>query len=184
MGQIEITNKKNKIILKTTIKIFALATLILGFASTSFAQSSAPASATATLLVPISIDKTADMNFGTLAVSAAPGTVVLNYTNGVAKTGGVTLLGGAPSTASFTVAGERQKIFSISYPISIILAGPASSTLTVSDILCNTANPGTGTLSDGGSLVLKVKGTLNVPANSVAGIYTNPTGLTVTVNYN
>ena len=179
------TNKKNKIILKITVKIFALATLILGFASTSFAQSSATATATATLLVPISIIKTADMNFGTVAASATAGTVALDYNNVTTVGGGVTKISGNPSTASFTVTGERQKIFSISCPTTITLAGPASSSLIVDHIQCNSGSTGTtGTLSDGGSLVLKVGGTLNVPANSVAGIYTNPTGLTVTVNYN
>lgn len=178
------TNKKNKIILKITVKIFALATLILGFASTSFAQNSAnaTATATATLLAPLSITKTADMNFGTLAVSATAGTVVLDYADGVTSTGGVKLFGGAPSTASFTVTGEGKKIFNISYPATITLGGSVSGNLIVDNILCDKVN--TGTLLDNGSLVLKVKGTLNVPANSVAGIYTNTAGLKVTVNYN
>lgn len=173
--------------MKITVKILALATLILGFASTSFAQSSvtAPATASATLLAPFSIDKMTDMNFGKLAVVSTDGTVTLDYDGKVTPHGGVKLMGGTHSAASFTVTGEGKSTFSISYPTTITLTGSVSGSLTVSDILCDKGSTGsTGTLSDGGSLDLRVRGTLNVPANSVAGIYTNSTGLTVTVNYN
>ena len=168
--------------MKTTVKIFALATLILGLSTSSFAQStSGAATASATLLVPISIAKTTDMNFGTLAVSATAGTVALDYANGVTSTGGVKLFGGTPSTASFTVTGEGNKTFSISYPTTITLAGSTSGSLIVDNIICDKGAIGT---LESGSLVLKVKGILNVPANSVAGTYTNSNDLKVTVNYN
>lgn len=183
-GKLKLQTKKTKSFLKTTVKIFALATLILGLSTSSFAQSTSDvATASAKLLVPISIDNTASMDFGTLAVGATLGTVILGYDNTVSKTGGVTLLGGTPSTALFTVRGDGRNTFSITYPSSIILAGSVSGSLTVADIQCYGSHEGIGTLENG-SLVLKVKGTLTVPAGSAVGTYTNSTGLRVTVNYN
>lgn len=168
--------------MKTIIKIFALAILILGFAFTSFAQSSATATVSATLLTPLSITKTADMNFGTVAVSATAGTVALDYNNVTTVTDGVTKFNGiTPSTAAFKITGENNKAFGITYPSTVTLAGSVAGSLIVDNIICDKGAVGT---LEGGTLVLKVKGILNIPANSVAGIYTNTTGLKVTVNYN
>ena len=168
--------------MKTTFKIFALATLILGLSTSSFAQStSGAATASATLLVPISIAKTTDMNFGTVAASATAGTVVLDYANVTTVTGGVTKFAGTTSTASFTVTGEGSKAFSISYPTTVTLTGSVSGSLIVDNIVCEQG--ASNTLSSG-TKVLNVKGILNVPANSVAGSYTNTADLKVTVNYN
>jgi hypothetical protein len=124
------------------------------------------------------------MNFGTVASSATAGTVVLDYANGTTVTGGVTKFAGTTSSASFTVTGEGSKTFSISYPTTVTLAGAGTASghsLDVVSIICDKG--ATGTLSTG-SLVLNVKGILNVPANSVAGTYTNASDLKVTVNYN
>jgi hypothetical protein len=53
--------------------------------------------------------------------------------------------------------------------------------MTVSDFACDLGT--TATLSSGIS-TLKVKATLNVPANAASGTYSNASGLAVTVNYN
>ena len=179
-----VINLKNT--MRTKIKIFALAILILGFASTSFAQNYATASTTATLVAPLSISKTADMNFGT--VTATAGTVVLDYNNATTASIGITkLTGTAPSTASFIVTGEGNRAFSITYPIKVTIAGAGSASgksLEVTGIVCDKGTTGSSITLESGTLVLKVKGTLNVLANSVAGIYTNADDLKVTVNYN
>jgi hypothetical protein len=44
-------------------------------------QESATASASAYIIVPISIEKTADMNFGNIVAPTADGTVILDYAN-------------------------------------------------------------------------------------------------------
>ena len=164
-----------------SIKIFALSLLVLGFSATTFAQStSSAATASATLLVPISIAKTTDMSFGTIASSATAGTVVLDYSNGTTVTGGVHKFTGTTTTAQFTVTGDSNKTFSISYPETLTLTGSVSGTLSVAV----TSDLGaTGTLVSG-SKVINVGGTLTVPANTVAGTYSNTQDLKVTVNYN
>lgn len=158
--------------------------LALGvFAATANAQSTATASTTAVLITPIAISKTTDMHFGTVAASGTPGTVVLDYADGRTATGGVTLPAGSTTqkTAVFAVSGEGSSSFSISVPGSPITLTSGSNTLTVSGFACDLGN--TSTLA-AGSKTLKVKATLNVPANAPTGTYTNASGLAVVVNYN
>ncbi|MEJ7627142.1 MAG: DUF4402 domain-containing protein [Ferruginibacter sp.] len=171
-----------------TKKGLALAILLTGFAMKMNAQSTAYASTTAVLVTPISIAKITDMHFGTVAASATPGTVVLDYANARTTTGGATLPTGgvSPTTAVFTVTGESASGFSISIPAApITLTGSVAGTMTVSNFFCD---GGAATTLSSGTKDLKVKATLNVPANAVAGVYSNNLGnasaLFVTVNYN
>lgn len=161
-------------------KVFTLAILVMGFSAKSFAQSADVATATATLVAPISITKTVDMNFGTVAASATAGTVVLAVDNGVTATGGVSLPGGTPAAAQFDVTGEGTSTFDITLPSSIVLSN-GTDNLTVDNFVSNPS--GTGALV-AGSATIAVGATLNVPANAPAGVYTNSADLTVTVNYN
>ena len=170
--------------MKNLKKAFASSLALIAFAANSNAQSTATASTTAVLVTPISITKVTDMHFGTVAASSTAGTVVLNYADGRTTTGGVSLPAGSTTqkTAVFTVNGEGNSGFSISIPASpITLTGSVSGTMTVSDFACDLG--ASGTLASG-SKTLKVKATLNVPANAVAGTYSNASDLAVTVNYN
>ena len=171
------------------IKILGMSIFMIGFAAAASAQSTAYASTTAVLVTPISISKTTNMHFGTVAASATAGTVVLDYANGRTTTGGATLpaSGGLQTTAVFEVVGEANSGFSIAIPTSAItLTGSVAGTMTVDNFLCDAGAASSSLVS--GSKTLKVKATLNVPANAVAGTYTNNTGdanaLFVTVNYN
>ncbi len=166
------------------MKVFASAMALIAFATNSNAQSTATASTTAVLVTPISISKVTDMHFGTVAASATAGTVVLDYADGRTTTGGASLPAGSTTqkTAVFTVTGEGSSGFSISVPSSpITLTGSVSGSLTVSGFTCDL---GTSSTLTSGSKTLKVKATLNVAANAVAGTYTNANELAVIVNYN
>jgi len=170
--------------MKNINKLIAIAIVILGFSATTFAQSDATASAFATLITPISITKTTDMNFGTVAASATAGTVALDYTGAATPSGGTTLVAGgaARKAAEFQVTGQNSSSFSISCPTSIVLTSLESNTLTVNAISPDSG--ATSTLSNTGSKTIKVQGTLLVPAGAAAGVYKNETDLKVTVNYN
>ncbi|MEI6061484.1 MAG: DUF4402 domain-containing protein [Bacteroidota bacterium] len=171
--------------MKNITKVIALAIVALGISSTSFAQSTATASTTATLVVPISIANNTNMNFGIVASSATLGTVDLNFADGRTAGGGASLPAGGGTnakTAVFTVTGEGNSTFSISIPAApITLTGSVAGTMTVSDFVADLG--ASGTLSSG-TKVIKVKAKLNVPANSVSGVYSNASDLFVTVNYN
>ena len=164
--------------------LLVLAIIVLGFAATSFAQVTATASTTATIITPIAIEKDVDMNFGNIAVSPTlGGTVVLPTSGARTKTGGVTLpvVTGTVSAASFTVTGEGNSTYSITLPSSAITLTAPGGTMTVDNFVSTPSN--TGTLSSGTQEV-KVGATLNVSAAQAAGTYTNAAGLFVTVNYN
>jgi hypothetical protein len=170
-------------------KMIAAVILLVAFVTTANAQSTAFASTTAVLVTPISIAKTTDMHFGTVAASSTAGTVALDYVDGRTATGGASLPAGSTlqKTAVFTVTGEGTSTFSIAVPTSpITLTGSVSGTMTVSGFACEES---TSSTLVSGSKTLHVKATLNVGADQVGGTYTNNTGLTatglfVTVNYN
>ena len=164
--------------------LLALAIIVLGFTATSFAQVTATASTTATIITPIAIEKDVDMNFGNIAVSPTlGGTVVLPTSGARTKTGGVTLpvVTGTVSAASFTVTGEGNSTYSITLPSSAITLTSPSGTMTVENFVSTPSN--TGALNNG-SQEVKVGATLNVGAAQPAGTYTNESSLFVTVNYN
>ncbi len=166
-------------------KVLTIAALVLGFANANAQQtSSATATASATIITPISIAKTADMNFGNIAVSSsAGGTVVLAPAGTRTTTGSVTLpaTAGSPAAASFTVTGQGNYTYSITLPSTATLTDGASHTMTVGTFTSNPSS--TGTLSSGTQTV-SVGATLTVGAAQTPGTYTTSTPFTVTVNYN
>ncbi|MCX6259282.1 MAG: DUF4402 domain-containing protein, partial [Bacteroidia bacterium] len=60
-------------------KLISFAVILTAFSAVTFAQPGAfaTATATATIVAPIAITKTVDMNFGNVAVGITAGTVVL-----------------------------------------------------------------------------------------------------------
>jgi len=164
-------------------KLLALFVVVLGFSAVSFGQSSAVASATATLVTPLSILKTADLNFGVLSSSSTIGTATIS-TDGttINTTGGVKSISTLGlSAAIFDVNGANDANLTITYPTTFpikLMNGTDEVSITA---LSNTA----GTkLSSTGNLPITMGATLSIPANSKAGVYSNNTALSVTVNYN
>lgn len=168
---------------KITTLLFATIVLL----ATSFevaAQSTANATASATILTAISITKTVDMNFGNISVQAATGGTVILSTAGVrSTTGGVTLpaTGGTVTAASFTVGGEGAYTYSITLPVTAHTISSGANSMTVTAFLSNPATIGTLTA---GTQTLTVGATLNVTAAQANGLYISETGFNVTVNYN
>jgi hypothetical protein len=172
--------------MKNITKVLAIAVIALGLSNSSFAQATATAAASATIITPITIVKNTDMNFGNVAVSATlAGTVVLDpagaRTTGGA--GGVTLpaTSGTVAAANFTVSGQSGYTYAITLPSSCTITDASSHTMIVNTF---TSTPSaTGVLASG-SQTLTVGATLNVSAAQAAGVYTNASGVPVTVNYN
>jgi hypothetical protein len=169
--------------MKTLTKIFA--TVVMFFiAASTFAQVTATASATGTIVTPIAISKTQDLNFGNVAVSATGGNVILAPAGSRSVTGGVTLpaVAGTVTEARFTITGVANYTYSITLPTTDQYVFKGTDQMTVSAF---TSNPSTtGTLDGTGSQTLKVGATLQVNANQAAGTYTTTTPFQVTVNYN
>ena len=168
--------------MKMKIKFCAMAILAIAFATNVNAQATATASTTAVLVTPISIEKTTDMDFGTLAASATLGTVILDTANSRSISGGASLHGGTPTAAVFTVTGEPNTGFDITIPTTdIVLSDGASHDLILNGLVTLGSS---STLATDGTKAIKVGATLNLPANAVGGTYTNASDLFVTVNYN
>jgi hypothetical protein len=170
--------------MKQILKFFSLAIVMIAFSATTFGQATATASAT--IVTPIAIAKTVDMNFGNIAASAVAGTVVLPAALAPARTvtGGVTLPAtpGTVTAATFTVTGASGFTYSITLPASATLTGPGANM--IANTFVSTPTVGAGGLLTGGTQTLYVGATLNVGAAQVAGAYTTPAAFTVTVNYN
>lgn len=167
------------------IKFFAVAILFSGVSVISSAQVTATATASSTIVTPIGITKTVDMNFGNVAInSTTAGTVVLAPTGTRTSTGGVTLpaTAGTVAAAEFNVTGANNYTFSITLPSTSHEIKSGSNTMSVTGFT-STPTP-TGTLSATGSATVKVGATLNVSAGQAAGTYTSVTPFEVTVNYN
>ena len=167
------------------IKFFAVAILFSGVSVISSAQVTATATASSTIVTPIGITKTVDMNFGNVAInSTTAGTVVLAPAGTRTSTGGVTLPAtvGTVSAAEFIVSGENDYTFSITLPSTSHEIKSGSNTMSVTGFT-STPTP-TGTLSATGSATVKVGATLNVSAGQAAGTDTSVTPFEVTVNYN
>jgi hypothetical protein len=169
--------------MKQIIKFFALAIVILAFTAVTFAQVTATATSTATIITPIAITKTLDMNFGNIAVNATPGTVVLTPASVRSVTGGCSLPAttGTVTSAAFTVTGLAAATYSITLPAVATTITSGANTMTV-NTWTSTPTP-TGTLT-GGTQNLTIGATLNVGANQAAGTYVSGTPFDITVNYN
>ena len=81
--------------MKKLILAVAALTVVSLTHSANAQAASATANATATVVAPIAISKTADLRFGSLSASAAPGTVVMTTAGVRFATGGATLQVGA-----------------------------------------------------------------------------------------
>jgi hypothetical protein len=168
--------------MKNIFRILTVMIVGLAFSAALYGQSSATANASATIIGPIAIANTADMNFGNVAVGSSGGTVVLSPAGGRSVTGGVTLpaTAGTVGAAAFNVTGVDTYTFAITLPASVVISSGGNN-MTVDNF---TSTPsGTGTIGATGT-ALTVGATLNVNASQPSGNYTSATPFTVTVNYN
>ena len=169
------------------IKILAVVVFATLAVTSSFAQVTASATATATIVTPIAISKTVDMNFGNVAASAIAGTVKLATDGTRIPSGGVTLPAtqGTVAAASFHVTGTGSYTYSIIVPLTdyTITRATGTETMTVNAFISD-PDVATGGALTAGTQTLLVGATLNVGIGQVAGTYTNATGFDVTVNYN
>lgn len=137
--------------------------------------------AEAVIVTPLSLTKTEDLDFGTLAPGLTPGVVTINANSGArTRTGGVTLAGGSPRRAEFVGIGRPGILTIVSIGPAPVVSngsgGTMATTLAVEGgILGLYILPGTGVQT------FRVGGTLAVGAMQAPGYYTG--NFTFTVNY-
>ena len=148
------------------------------------ASASASATAKATVISVISIEKNADLNFGSFAPSATDGTISVELNGNRSVTGGITVLNqiGAQK-AAFTVKGTPNESYYVKLPTeggnTIPITGPQGADPL---IITSLVHDGGGTLDENGQDLFSVGGTLSVKANQPAGEYTGTFDVIVAYN--
>jgi hypothetical protein len=164
--------------MKNLVTIFASILLFTFAVNNSFAQNevSASAEAAATIVAPITIEKSVDLNFGNIAAGAAAGTVVLG-TDGQRTATNVILpsVQGTVSAAEFSVTGLAGSLYSIKLPGTISISS-GSASMSVNNFTENASK----TLANGRE-TFQVGATLNLDANQATGTYQG--SFEVTVDY-
>jgi hypothetical protein len=131
----------------------------------------ANATSTARLIRPLSILKTADLDFGGITVTA-PGTVVIDpKTSAATYTGGVIAAGGSPHRASFMGSAVKRTVVNIrlpKQPITLRRTG-GTETLTVSNWTLDGQSK--RDLAAQTTFTFGVGATVTIPANPVEGDY-------------
>ena len=160
----------------------ALAAAVVGIAALPLAAKAAEttASASATIVTPLTITKNSDLSFGSLSPSAIAGTVTM--TVGGTRTGdaNVELIpGGTITAAEFAVAGEGTATFSSTIDSTATLNGSGTAAgNTMTTTLVNNAPSGL----TAGAATINVGGVLAVGVNQVAGPYSGTFNVTVAYN--
>ena len=160
--------------------------LIAGFSNNLMAQNTATdaAAAFATIIAPITITKSADLNFGD--VIDGTGTVTLDTAG--ARTSDYQAFAGSQigtvSAASFAITGQGTYTYAITVPTTdVTLTAVGEATMIVNAFVASSSDGLglTGTLSSGTDNVI-VGATLNVIAGQEIGLYTGTFDVTVAYN--
>ena len=158
------------------MKKFLVFTAAIVVSVSSFAQGNPTASATATasanIIQPLEIVKTADLAFGNIASGTSEGTVVIATDGARTSTGGVTLIeaGNVSNAASFDVNGLADASFTIEVPASIVIETEGGAEqMTVDNFVSSLGAD--SVLDANGEATLQVGATLNVSAQQAAGLY-------------
>ena len=167
-------------------KTLVILTLVLASSTmlvTDGEAAEATANATAEVMTPIAISKTADLRFGKFSALTG-GTVVIATAGTRSATGAVVLSStNAGGAASFNVTGDNDATYAITLPSSAVTITHGTDTTKTMSVGTFTSNPsGTGTLSAAGAQTVNVGGTLTVASAQASGSYTGT--FTVGVEYN
>lgn len=172
--------------MKKYLSLIAVSVLALGINNANAAETSAPGTATATILAASGISQTQELDFGNVLKTAAHD-VVMSTAGKRSGTDAYLVGGGTPQQGKFTITGQDGQDIKISVPTTISLKN-GSSTLTVSNVTMKIGDGAEQAAADsvaatisGTSLALAVGGTLKVTTDAVEGDYNG--NYTVTISY-
>ncbi len=167
--------------MKNLIIIFGI--LVLNAFSSVQSQTTATANFTAsvTIVQPITLITTSDMNFANIDAKNG-GQIILTPDNTRISTGGVELAGAENlSAATFMVSGQSGYTYDISLPDDTYTLTNGIESMVINNFTSSSSN---GNLIADESQIIRVGATLNVNPNQTPGFYSTPAPLNVTVNYN
>lgn len=158
---------------KTKLLAVAAMTALFGFQSAAQAATGS-ASAAATILSPITITKTSDLDFGKIVAGASASNVTLTAAGSFTCGSGLTC-SGTHNAAAFNVAGTSGELVTVASDTSVTLTSGANS------MTASLAPNATSLTLVGGAAAFNVGGVLSVGGNQAAGAYAG--SFNVTVNY-
>ncbi|HET8854487.1 MAG TPA: DUF4402 domain-containing protein [Salinimicrobium sp.] len=161
--------------------IFSLIVLAL-YTGTLRGQSQASANFTAsvTIIEPIGITTTANMNFARIDARSG-GIVTLTPENTRVSTGGVQLEGGGMvSAATFKITGQKGYAYAVSLPQEAYTLSSGENEIIIENFQSNLSS---GTLKEEPQII-RVGASLRINPNQTPGFYTSRQSFQVTVNYN
>lgn len=153
----------------------------LCFTNIIFAQATANFTASVTIIQPIEITTTSDMNFA--YVDAKNGGIVTLSTNSIrTSTGDLELAeGGSISAASFEVTGEPGLTYAVTVPNNDYVLSNGSESIIIKHF---TTDFNSDNALATASQTINIGASLEVNPNQTPGNYVSQAGLNVTVNYN
>ena len=165
--------------MRFSVLLAAAAATLVAAAPAVAQQASDTATARGIVLQSLTLVRTSDLDFGTVAPDVnTPGTVAINPNTGArSTTGGVVALPGAFSRAAFDGAGTVGNL------VQLTLNQPAggvinSGTNTVGAVLSLDAGGTTRTIPAGGTFTGNVGGVFSIAANQPSGLYSAQFDLT------
>lgn len=143
-------------------------------------SASATVNSRATVIDPIKITKSVDLDFGNVISAYNPGTVILSP-DGSRIAQGVQISNNFPGNVApaEAIVNHGDNNYSVTLPESFTLYNQENPNqiLLIDEFK---VVPETGEIMD----ILKIGATLNLEANQPSGYYTNSSGFNVTVSYN
>jgi hypothetical protein len=170
-------------------KIFTFALLILANSIYSQSGASAISTASAVIVVPMTLTEVSAMNFGSLNITSE-GTAIINpddnsitYSNGIF---GVNT-GVAPTAAILSIGGTQHSHYQVTLPSEVILESQEGGTMILDTLTTWTENGVSSAensyfLSEQGSDLLRIGGTLHIAQGQGSGGYLGQ--FTVSIDYN
>lgn len=130
-----------------------------------------PATGTATIIFPVSLNKLQDMDFGLVSVTTS-GTAVIDPTaNTITSTGGVSLLGTQWHAAQFVGAAQSSSVVNIKLPNGSFTLTRQGGTETMTLSALTLEGQSKRTIAAATSFTFRVGGTLTLNANQAEGVY-------------
>jgi len=163
------------------------ATLMLGAIGTTANAATGSVGSQTEMIAPITLEKTQDLDFGTIAPSAINGNVTINARTGVRSgNANVTLIGTDGQRGLFTVSAEPGATINLTGENgNIFLNGPGTARMRMVRFRVNRNNGGQRrlpqeyTIPGSGTMTIGFGARLRVRANQPAGTYTGSFDLTV-----
>ena len=161
--------------MRLTVGLAALAATLVAATPASAQLASATAEARGTVLLPLTLTKTADLDFGTVVADPlVPGNVVIDASTGARTVGGgVTAVPSFPGgRAVFQGAGSATQVVDLTLsPPSVLNSG--SNTVTVTSMTFNGGGTTkTVTIDNTGAFAVGVGGDFAIAAGQANGVYT------------